>query len=56
MQDWFLPWTEHRPVVQTYVEDSRPYTASEREYFADRHARDAEEILLVYARQFYFGE
>lgn len=43
MQDWFLPWTEYRPTV----------TDCE----GDKHTNaNAEEILLAYARQFYFGE
>jgi hypothetical protein len=44
MQDWFLPWTEYRP------------TNSEDKTFATRIDTKAEEILLVYARCFYFGE
>jgi hypothetical protein len=44
MQDWFLPWTEYRP------------TNEADHTFASRIDTKAEEILLVYARQFYFGE
>jgi hypothetical protein len=43
MQDWFLPWTEYRPTV----------AAPHGETHIDTKA---EEILLTYAREFYFGE
>jgi hypothetical protein len=43
MQDWFLPWTEYRPTAP----------APHGETHIDAKA---EEILLAYARQFYFGE
>ncbi len=45
MQDWFLPWTEYRPHVGIGDERGRPVIDTK-----------AEEILLTYARQFYFGE
>lgn len=44
MQDWFLPWTEYRPLA--------PKDANGEVNCVG----DAEEILLAYARQFYFGE
>ncbi len=44
MQDWFLPWTEYRP------------TNEADHTFTSRIDTKAEEILLAYARQFYFGE
>jgi hypothetical protein len=45
MQDWFLPWTDYRPL------DTAPGAVAHG-YLDPK----AEEILLVYARQFYFGE
>jgi hypothetical protein len=45
MQDWFLPWTDYRPL------DTAPGAAAHG--YLDPNA---EEILLAYARQFYFGE
>ena len=44
MQDWFLPWTEYRPLAPRDANGEVNCVA------------DAEEILLAYARQFYFGE
>ncbi|HSW84257.1 MAG TPA: hypothetical protein VLH12_12315 [Usitatibacter sp.] len=44
MQDWFTPWTEYRPTNQ------------EDHTFTTRIDTKAEEILLTYARQFYFGD
>lgn len=42
VQDWFLPWTDF-------------YPATKIDHDTDEHAK-AEEILLAYARCFYFGE
>lgn len=44
IQDWFLPWTDYRPLA--------PKDANGEVNCVG----DAEEILLAYARQFYFGE
>lgn len=46
MQDWGLPWTEYRPL------DTAPGAVAAGYYLDPK----AEEILLTYARQFYFGE
>ncbi len=46
MQDWFLSWTEYRP-----EDNAKGAETGHTELIAD-----AEEILLAYARQFYFGE
>lgn len=43
IQDWFLPWTEYRPSWN-----------SETMYAAKQ--QEPQDVLLAYARQFYFGE
>lgn len=45
MQDWGLPWTEYRPLSTSKDAYGRPMLVG-----------DAQEILLTYARQFYFSE
>jgi hypothetical protein len=45
MQDWGLVWTEYRPHAGIGDEKGRPVLDP-----------NAQEILLTYARQFYFGE
>lgn len=42
MQDWFLPWTDYQPSWNS----AAMYAAKQ----------DAQDVLLAYARQFYFGE
>jgi hypothetical protein len=44
VQDWFQPWTDYRPINP----DDHTFTT--------RIDTKAEEILLAYARCFYFGE
>ena len=42
MQDWFLPWTEYRPLITLQGE-----TACDP---------DAQDVLLAYARCFWYGD
>ena len=44
IQDWFLPWTDYRPLSSSQSGDDKPYVDG-----------DCEDVLLTFARQFYFG-
>jgi hypothetical protein len=48
VQDWFTPWTEYCPVYKN------SHTVGAEGWLEDANAR--EEILLTYARCFWFGE
>ncbi len=59
MQDWFLPWTEYRPWVDCspWSEDAKArHDGFDRDVPELPEPKTVEAILLVYARQFLFGE
>lgn len=49
MQDWFLPWTEYRPVAGMIGTKNDPRDPERPQY-------DSEPVLLAYAACFWFGE